>query len=217
MIDYYDSVRGKGCYPVLAFLDEIFRTGMPQLPKYATSVCGRDISLLVYAQSIAQLDAEYGKSRADELLGQFDTAILHRPAPLDYETSLFIEKILGSKSMFAHSKNEHDGRVSTGENEQRIPVMPAYESGHIGKKQVIVKRDGLWATIAERLDWRGIPELVKRANIQPPTLPIAPLADTFHTSGYPGSLLTDRPAGGWRRFLPLPVFSAVTQSTPHAD
>jgi type IV secretion system protein VirD4 len=217
MIDYHDSVRGKGCSPVLAFLDEIFRTGMPQLPKYATSVCGRDISLLVYAQSISQLSAEYGQDRAEELLGQFDTAIVHRPAPLDYATAAFIEKILGLKSVFAHSKNEHEGGMSTGENEQRIPVMPAYESGHIGKTQVIVKRDGMWATIAERLDWRQFPELVKRANIQPPTLPALSPVDTFHAPGFPGSLLTDRSRAGRGRFSPLPVFLPMNQSTPHAD
>jgi type IV secretory pathway TraG/TraD family ATPase VirD4 len=196
MIDYYDSVRGKGCYPVLAFLDEIFRTGMPKLPKFSTTVCGRDISLLVYAQSIAQLNAEYGKDRADELLGQFDTAILHRPAPLDYETAVFIEKILGFKSDFARSKNEHEGGMSTGENEQRIPLMPAYESGHIGKTQVIVKRDGMWATIADRLDWRQFPELEQRANITPPVLPVLPelavvpfATDAFHSPSLREQLL----------------------------
>jgi type IV secretory pathway TraG/TraD family ATPase VirD4 len=217
MIDHYDSVRGKGCSPVLAFLDEIFRTGMSQLPKFATSVCGRDISLLVYAQSISQLSAEYGQDRANELLGQFDTAVVHRPAPLDYETGAFIEKILGLKSVFAHSKNEHEGGTSTGENEQRVPLMPAYESGHIGKKQVIVKRDGMWATIADRLDWRQFPELVKRANIQPPQLPALSPVDTFHAPGFPGSLLTNRSAGGRGRFSRLPAFMPIYQSTTHAD
>jgi type IV secretion system protein VirD4 len=180
MIDYYDSVRGKGCFPVTAFLDEIFRTGMAKLPKFATSVCGRNISLLVYAQSIAQLRAEYGEAKAEELLGQFDTAIVHRPAPLDYATAAFIEKILGLKSVFAHSKNEHDGGTSTGESEQRIPLMPSYESGHIGKTQVLVKKDGKWPIIAQRLDWRGIPELERRANRQPPPLPILPKHEETH-------------------------------------
>jgi type IV secretion system protein VirD4 len=128
MIDYYDSVQGKGCYRTLLVLDEIFRTGMAKLPKYATTVCGRNISLLVSAQSKSQLDAEYGKFKADELRGQFDTAIVHRPAPLDNETTRFIEEVLGYTSGFAHSQNEHEGGTSTGENEQRIPLMPAYDT-----------------------------------------------------------------------------------------
>jgi hypothetical protein len=217
MIDYYDSVRGKGCFPVIAFLDEIFRTGMPQLPKFSTTVCGRNISLLVYAQSISQLSAEYGQDRADELLGQFDTAIVHRPAPLDYATAAFIEKILGLKSVFAHSKNEHEGGVSTGENEQRIPLMPAYESGHIGKTQVLVKKDGKWPTIAERLDWRGIPELERRANMTPPPLPLLSPVDTSHDNGYPKSLLTDPSAGGLPRFSQFPAFLPINKSIRRAD
>ena len=54
MIKAYDDRRGTRCLPVLAVLDEIFRTGMPNLPEYATTVCGKHISLLVSAQSISQ-------------------------------------------------------------------------------------------------------------------------------------------------------------------
>jgi hypothetical protein len=56
MTAYYDDVRGVGCSRVLAILDEIFRTGMPKLYDYATTVCGRNISLLVNAQSESQLE-----------------------------------------------------------------------------------------------------------------------------------------------------------------
>ena len=64
-------VQGEGCQPVVAFLDEIFRTGMSKLPKYATTVCGRNISLLVTTQCKAQMDAEYGQYKARELKAQF--------------------------------------------------------------------------------------------------------------------------------------------------
>jgi type IV secretion system protein VirD4 len=171
MIDYYDSVQGKGCVPVTAFLDEIFRTGMKKLPEYTTTVCGRNISLFVSAQSKSQLDAAYGRFNADKLKGQFDTAIIHRPAPLDYETMLFIEQILGYQSGFAHSRNEHEGGTSTGENEQRVPLMSASETEFLGETEVIVKRSGIRPTIAQRLDWRLIPELAQRANMELPTLP----------------------------------------------
>ena len=68
MIDTYDTLKGEGCYPVLVVLDEIFRTGMPKLPEYSTTVCGRNISLLTTAQSKSQLDAAYGRDKADEFL-----------------------------------------------------------------------------------------------------------------------------------------------------
>jgi hypothetical protein len=38
-----------------------------------------------------------------------------------------IEKILGYTSGFAHSNNEHEGATSTGESEQKIPLIPAHE------------------------------------------------------------------------------------------
>jgi type IV secretory pathway TraG/TraD family ATPase VirD4 len=168
MTDYYDSVRGEGCYRVGAFLDEIFRTGMPQLPKYATTVCGRDISLFITAQNRAQLDAEFGVFKANELRGQIDSIIYHRPAPDDYESMAHIERLLGYTSAFAHSKNEHVGGTSTGESEQRIPLMPTHESELIDDTQVIVKRSGIRATIARRLNWHEFPELEQRSKIPPP-------------------------------------------------
>jgi type IV secretory system conjugative DNA transfer VirD4/TraG family protein len=50
---------------------------MKKLPEYATTVCGRNISILLSAQSRSQLDAEYGLYKANVLRGQMDTSI-HR-------------------------------------------------------------------------------------------------------------------------------------------
>jgi type IV secretion system protein VirD4 len=211
MIDYYDSVQGKGCTRSMVVLDEIFRTGLAKLPKYATTVCGRGMTLFVSAQSKSQFDAEYGKFKADELRGQFDTAIVHRPAPLDIETTKFMEEILGYTSGFAHSQNAHAGGMSTGENEQRIPLLPAYETELLADTQVIVKRSGIRAAIAERLDWRQIPELRQRANMKLPQLPILQEADTSVP------WLTTRSRAGRGQFSPHPVFLSANQSTPRVD
>jgi type IV secretory pathway TraG/TraD family ATPase VirD4 len=43
----------------------------------------------------------------------------------DLETALYLEKRCGSKSGFAHSKTEHEGNLSTGESEQKIPLITA--------------------------------------------------------------------------------------------
>jgi TraM recognition site of TraD and TraG len=45
---------------------------MKKLPEYATTVCGRNISILLSAQSRSQLDAEYGLYKANVLRGQMD-------------------------------------------------------------------------------------------------------------------------------------------------
>jgi type IV secretory pathway TraG/TraD family ATPase VirD4 len=43
----------------------------------------------------------------------------------DLETSQYLETRCGSKSGFAHSKTEHEGYISTGENEHKIPLITA--------------------------------------------------------------------------------------------
>jgi hypothetical protein len=43
----------------------------------------------------------------------------------DLETAQYLEKRCGSISGFAHSKTEHEGSISTGESEQRIPLITA--------------------------------------------------------------------------------------------
>jgi type IV secretory pathway TraG/TraD family ATPase VirD4 len=186
MIDAYDDVKGEGCAPVLLVLDEIFRTGMPKLPEYSTTVCGRNISILATAQSKSQLDASYGKYKADEFLGQMDSAIFHRPGKLDNATANFIEEALGYKSGFAHSKNEHEGGTSSGENETKIPLMPAHEIKMIGNDEIIGFRSGYWPFRAKRLDWRDFPQLKKRANMQPPKIPVLPsipVRPEYHYTG----------------------------------
>jgi hypothetical protein len=47
-------------------------------------------------------------------------------------------------SGFAHSKSEHEGGVTTtGESEQKIPLIPAHETDLIDQTQVIIKRSGV--------------------------------------------------------------------------
>jgi type IV secretory pathway TraG/TraD family ATPase VirD4 len=181
MTDTYDSLRGEGCSRTLLVLDEIFRSGMAKLPHYLTTVCGKNISILLSAQSRAQLDAEYGTHKAEILRGQIDTIVIHRPAPDDYETQAHIEKILGYTSGFAHSKNEHEWATSTGESEQKIPLIPAHEIDLMKATEVIIKRSGVRPILADRLDWRLFPELRERHAVPAPELSELPAFDQGFT------------------------------------
>src|SRR5512132_1289093 len=97
------------------------------------------------------LDAEYGLYKANVLRGQMDTMVIHRPAPDDYETMAHIARILGPTSGFAHSKSEHEGGVTTtGESEQKVPLIPAHETDLIDQTKVIIKRSGIRPILAER-------------------------------------------------------------------
>jgi type IV secretory pathway TraG/TraD family ATPase VirD4 len=183
MLAAYSKARGQGCVRVLAILDEIFRTGLPKLPEYATTVCGRNISLLIGAQSRSQMDS-YGVFNGHILRGQIDSIVYYRPAPDDYETQAHIEKVLGYTSGFARSKNEHEDGTSRGENEQRIPLMPAHETELLAATTCILKRSGIRASIEDRLDWHEFPELVRRAAIDAPEEPLLPAFDGKPPNGF---------------------------------
>jgi hypothetical protein len=57
------------------------------------------------------------------MFNNFRYQIYHRQD--DLETAEFLEKRCGGKSGFAHSKTEHEGSVSRGESEQKIPLITA--------------------------------------------------------------------------------------------
>jgi type IV secretory pathway TraG/TraD family ATPase VirD4 len=189
MVDTYDELKGQGCSRSMLVLDEIFRSGMHKLPEYATTVCGRNISILLSAQSRSQLDAHYGVHKANVLRGQMDTIVIHRPAPDDFETMQHIERLLGYTSGYARSKSEHEGGgATTRESEQRIPLIPAHETDLIGETEVIIKRSGIRPILAERLDWRRFPELVERRRIPAPKISELPPFDenpSWHTQALP--------------------------------
>ena len=64
LIALYDSRKGEGCFPVLALIDEAGTSPIPALPRYAATVAGRGISLVVLVQDHNQLEAAYGRHGA---------------------------------------------------------------------------------------------------------------------------------------------------------
>jgi type IV secretory pathway TraG/TraD family ATPase VirD4 len=193
MVNTYDELKGQGCSRTMLVLDEIFRSGMNKLPEYATTVAGRNISILLSAQSRSQLDAHYGVHKANVLRGQMDTIVIHRPAPDDFETMSHIEKLLGYTSGYARSKSEHiGGEETTGESEQRIPLIPAHETDLMGETSVIIKRSGVRPILAERLDWRRIPELTERRAVPAPQISELPPFDHSSTA-WQGQILPAAP------------------------
>jgi type IV secretion system protein VirD4 len=177
MLGFYDSpdVQGKGCERVLCVLDEIFRTGLPKLPEYTTTASGRNISFLISAQSIRQMEKAYDRPTAEVFLGQMDATVFYRPAAADIATPEYIERACGYTSGFAHSKTDHETSRSTGESEQRVPLMPAHESRHLDDGEIIGLVNGLHPFREKRLNRYEFPELTKRGTIPAP--PVQPLPD----------------------------------------
>jgi type IV secretory pathway TraG/TraD family ATPase VirD4 len=156
-------------------LDEIFRTGLPKLPEYTTTASGRNISFLVSAQSIRQMEKAYDRPTAEVFLGQMDATVFYRPASADIATPEYIERACGYTSGFARSKTDHETGQSTGESEQRVPLMPEHESRHLDDGEIIGLVNGLHPFREKRLNRYEFPELTKRGTIPAP--PIAPLPE----------------------------------------
>ncbi len=77
LITTYDKAQGNKCKPVLLLIDEAGRTAIPSLADHATTVVGRGISLWIAIQSLSQLEAVYGRARAQILRDNMETDIVN--------------------------------------------------------------------------------------------------------------------------------------------
>jgi type IV secretion system protein VirD4 len=193
LITTYDkAVQKEDCQPVLLLIDEAGRTAIPSLHDHATTVVGRGISLWIAIQSLSQLDAIYGKHRADTLRNNCESQLYYRQA--SQETAEYLQKSLGYKSGFAHSQTDHDGAISKGESEREIPLMSAQEIKQMTDEEIIGWHRGLPPFRAKRMDWRRFPLLVQRQAIPPPALSALPQLDERVDKAWPNP----QPLDFWR-------------------
>src|SRR5437879_12302121 len=101
LITTYVKAEGKGCKTVLLLVDEAGRTAIPSLADHATTVVGRGISLWIAMQSLSQLEAVYGRARAQVLKDNMESQIYYRPS--NQETADYLEHCLGRVSAYSHS------------------------------------------------------------------------------------------------------------------
>jgi type IV secretion system protein VirD4 len=176
LITTYDRVSGKNCNPVLLLLDEAGRTAIPSLADHATTVVGRGISLWIAIQSLSQLDAVYGKSRATVLRDNMESQLYYRPS--NQETADYLEHCLGRRSDYAHSQTVREGaQTSEGKSEQGIPLLTAQAIKQLGDEDIIGFHRRLPPFQGKRMDWRRFPVLVQRHNLPVPKLSALPRVD----------------------------------------
>jgi type IV secretion system protein VirD4 len=173
----FDNSQGKNCHPVLLLLDEAASTAVPNLPEYASTVCGRGVSCWIAVQDLSQLDGIYGRYRARSLRNNCDTQIYYRPN--DLETAKYLEERLGRKSDYAASRHLREGKeTSQGQSEQGVPLLTARNIMELADEEIIGFYGNLKPFRAKRMDWRGFPLLARRRAIAPPKLPVLPALDT---------------------------------------
>lgn len=178
LITAYDIAGGKNCKPVLLLIDEAGRTAIPNLSDHATTVVGRGISLWIAIQSLSQLDAVYGKDRAEVLRDNMETQLYYRPA--NEHTAEYLERCLGMHSAYAHSHTTRAHQeVSEGRSEQGVSLLTAWDVRQMHDEHIIGFHRHLPPFRATRMDWRHNPLLAKRHGLPQPSLsPLPELAES---------------------------------------
>ena len=93
-----------------------------RLADHSTTVVGRGVSLWIAVQSLSQLDAVYGKVRAQVLRDNMESQIYYRPS--NQETAEYLERCLGRTSEYAHSQTVRDGtKTSQGFRNRGCPYL----------------------------------------------------------------------------------------------
>jgi type IV secretion system protein VirD4 len=173
LVAAYDRKAGQGCKPVLLLIDEAGRTAIPSLADHATTVVGRGISLWLAVQSLSQLDAVYGRVRAQVLRDNMESQIYYRPS--NFETASYLERALGRTSGYAESRTERGGEsVSQGLSEQGVPLLTAQEIAQLPDTDIIGFHRRLPPFRGRRMDWRRMPDLAGKRETPPPRLPLLP-------------------------------------------
>jgi type IV secretory pathway TraG/TraD family ATPase VirD4 len=111
-------------------------------------------------QSLSQLDAVYGRIRAQVLRDNMESQIYYRPS--NHETAEYLEKCLGKTSEFAHSQTVREGtKTSQGLSEQGVPLLTAGEIKQMKDADILGFHRRLPLFMAKRMDWRHFPALIK--------------------------------------------------------
>jgi type IV secretory pathway TraG/TraD family ATPase VirD4 len=168
LITAYDLTPDKSkCQQVLLDIEEAGRTGIPNLPDHVSTLRSRKISVTAVFQDRSQGHALYGRDKAENMFNNFRYQVYYRQD--DLETALYLEKRCGSISGFAHSKTEHEGSISTGESEHKIPLITAqYIMYDMPDDEVI----GFWGK--RPFIGKGIPFSNDHADHEPLKLPALP-------------------------------------------
>lgn len=181
LITTFDRNQGKGCRPVLMLIDEAGRTVIPSLADQATTVVGRGISLWIAIQSLSQLEAVYGKPRAQVLKDNMESQIYYRPQ--DLSTAQYLELRCGSKSAYAKSTTLRDGRGgevrSEGRAERPIPLITAQEIMKLRDEEIIGFHRRLPPFKIRRVEWWKHTTLKQRRNIPAPQLALLPAIENI--------------------------------------
>jgi type IV secretion system protein VirD4 len=166
-----DLNPGEEDAPMLLALDEAGRTPIPRLDNLVSTISGRGMSALVYVQDLGQLEAAYGRARAQAIRGNCHTQVFYRPT--DHDTAEFLSKRMGSTTVedVRESYKGLERSLSVGQLRREL-LTPDEVRTQVGSDEVFVfvgSRPPIWA---KRLQWFDVvPGAAEYVRNNPPSEP----------------------------------------------
>lgn len=188
--------------PTLFALDELPATALAKLETYIATLGGYGGTLLLYLQTISQLDDVYGHTKAQTILGNCHTKLFYPPR--DLMTAEYVSKAFGTELRFVRADSHQPGsgglnvgsskhtrlpQSSVSWNEREEPAYAPSELDALPAEAVIVLAQGTTQVraLAERLNPIPLlpdlpaPPALRRRPPEPPRHPPAassPAAET---------------------------------------
>lgn len=181
-----DHMKNGQRQRLLVVIDETAAVRLRHLDTYLATVGGYGITMLLYAQSLSQLEGIYGKSGANAILSNCAHQLWYPPN--DYQTAAHISDIFGTKletnrsfSTVSRAIPQKDGRVQTVPQQsvsESLHELPAYSPTQVmalSKEKVFVltEHGQQIRFVGQKLDTRATFNQLPRPPL-PPTVPTTP-------------------------------------------
>lgn len=127
---------GKPYLPVYVLYDEFGHSTIPNFVSTANTIRGYKVSLSIVLQSIAQLNARYGRDYAQSIQGGFGTQIAY--AGSDPETASFFERIIGRTRVYQYQDPTHPTAQSHMENYREQNLLNSNEIRTMKDDEVLI-------------------------------------------------------------------------------
>jgi type IV secretory pathway TraG/TraD family ATPase VirD4 len=128
--------NNKPYLPVYVLYDEFGHSTIPNFVSTANTIRGYRVSLSIVLQSIAQLNARYGRDYAQSIQGGFGTQIAY--AGSDPETASFFERIIGRTRVYQYQDPTHPTAQSHMENYREQNLLNSNEIRTMKDDEVLI-------------------------------------------------------------------------------
>ncbi len=174
LVSYADAHPNKERVPVLELCDEAGAVVVPNLEGWMSTVAGRGISIAVYLQSLAQLDAKYGANGATTIKDNAHTKIFFAPEDVEVTGKYLSEQcgqLMAEDSR--HGVDHGEGTLNASVGLRPRELITPDECKALETHECIALMKGVRIR-AHRLEPWLLTEWQRRERLQPSALPLCP-------------------------------------------